>query len=79
MRNSDSQTQTARQNCLEEISEELQRNSDEPQPAQTKEDAEERNDFWSIEGDFIYRHHNEPRVHLHVPKEETFPIPTEVY
>ena len=31
-------------------------------------------DFWSIEGDFIYRHHIEPRVHLHVPK-EIFPTP----
>ena len=31
--------------------------------------------FWSIGGDFIYRHHNEPRVQLYVPKEETFPIP----
>ena len=26
-------------------------------------------------GDFIYRHHVEPRVLLYVPKEETFPIP----
>ena len=32
-------------------------------------------DFWSIQGDFIYRHHNETRVQLHVPKEETFPSP----
>ena len=31
--------------------------------------------FWSIQGDFIYRHHNEPQVKLHVPKEETFTIP----
>ena len=29
----------------------------------------------SIQGDFIYRHHNEPRVQLYVPKELTFPIP----
>ena len=29
-----------------------------------------------VQGDFIYRHHIEPRVQLHVPKEEeTFPIP----
>ena len=28
-----------------------------------------------MEGDFIYRHHVEPRVQLHVPKEETFPTP----
>ena len=59
----------------EDLSEGLQRNSDEPQPAETKEDAEARNDLKSIEGDFIYRHHVEPRVHLHVPKEESFPIP----
>ena len=31
--------------------------------------------FWSIQGDFICRHHNEPRVQLHAPKGETFPIP----
>ena len=39
------------------------------------DDAEARRDFWSIQGDFIYRHHNEPRVQLCVLKEETFPIP----
>ena len=27
------------------------------------------------QGDFNYRHHNEPRVQLYVPKEETFPVP----
>ena len=59
----------------EDLSEELQRNSEEPQTAETKEDAEARNDFWSIAGDFIFRHHVEPRVHLYVPKEESFPIP----
>ena len=32
--------------------------------------AEALNDFWSIQGDFIYRHHNEPRVQLCVPKEK---------
>ena len=26
------------------------------------DDAEARADFWSIQGDFIYRRHNEPRV-----------------
>ena len=39
------------------------------------DDAEARADFWSIQGDFICRHHNEPRVQLFLPKEETFPIP----
>ena len=39
------------------------------------DDAEARADFWSIQGDFIHRHHNEPRVQLNVPTEETFTIP----
>ena len=26
----------------------------------TRDDAEAKNDFWSIAGDFIYRHHEEP-------------------
>ena len=43
----------------------------------TPDDTEARADFWSIQGDLIYRHHNEPRVQLYVPKEETFPIPLE--
>ena len=47
---------------------------EESQPTETTDDAEARADFWSIQGDFIYRHHNEPRVQLYVPKEETFPI-----
>ena len=41
----------------------------------TTDDSEARTDFWSIQGDFIYRHQNEPRVQLCVPKEETFPNP----
>ena len=41
----------------------------------TRDDAEAKNDFWSITGDFIYRHHVEPRVKLYTPREETFPIP----
>ena len=38
-------------------------------------DGEAKSDFWSISGDFIYRHHVEPRVKLYVPTEESFPIP----
>ena len=45
------------------------------QPTETKHDAEARRDVWSIQGDFIYHHHNDPRVQLHMPKEETFPVP----
>ena len=33
------------------------------------------NDFWSMSGNFIYRHHVEPRVELYSPREELFPIP----
>ena len=45
------------------------------QATERKDDVEARNDFWSMEGDFIHRHHVEPRVQLHGPKEETFPNP----
>ena len=37
--------------------------------------AEAINDFWSISGNFIYRHHVEPRVKLYSPREEPFPVP----
>ena len=33
------------------------------------------NDFWSMSGSFIYRHHVEPRVKLYSPREESFLIP----
>ena len=49
-----------------------------PSPHQddsTQDDAEAKKDFWSIAGDFIYRHHVEPRVKLNMPKEESIPIP----
>ena len=32
--------------------------------------GEARNDFWSMSGDFTYRHHVEPRVKLYSPREE---------
>ena len=37
--------------------------------------GEARNDFWSMSGNFIYRHHVEPRVKLYSPREESFPVP----
>ena len=37
--------------------------------------GEPRNDFWSVSGNFIHRHHVEPRVKLYSPREESFPIP----
>ena len=33
------------------------------------------NEFWSMSGNFQYRHHVEPRVKLYSPREELFPIP----
>ena len=49
-------------------SEELEGEPEGFQPTETKDDAEARNDFWLIQGNFT-------PVHLFVPKEETFPIP----
>ena len=47
-----------------------------PQPQDSFPDAGEAiNDFWSMSGNFIYRHHVEPRVKLYSPREETFPTP----
>ena len=59
----------------EDFSGELEGESAESQPTESTDDAEARADFLSIQGDFIHRHHNEPRVQLYVPKEETFPVP----
>ena len=47
-----------------------------PLPQDSYPDAgEARNDFWSMSGNFIYRHHVEPRVKLYSPREESFTIP----
>ena len=47
-----------------------------PPPHDSFPDAGEAiNDFWSMSGNFIYRHHVEPRVRLYSPREESFPVP----
>ena len=47
-----------------------------PPPQDSLPDAGEAiNDFWSLSGSFMYRHHVEPRVKLYSPREESFPIP----
>ena len=47
-----------------------------PPPHDSFPDAGEAiNDFWSMSGNFIYRHQVEPRVKLYSPREESFPIP----
>ena len=63
----------------EDLREELQGNSERSQPTEAHDDAEARNDSGSIDGDLIHRHHTEPRVHLYVPREETFPIPLKLH
>ena len=60
----------------EEHNDDLQGESDGSQPSdQQADDAEARNDFWSISGSHVHRHHVYPRVDLHVPTEGSFPIP----
>ena len=47
-----------------------------PPPHDSFPDASEAiNDFWSMSGNFIYRHHVEPRVKLYSPREESFRSP----
>ena len=47
-----------------------------PPPHDSFPDAGEAiNDFWSMSGNFMYRHHVEPGVKLYSPREESFPIP----
>ena len=41
----------------------------------TRDDEEAENDFWTITGKFIYRHHVVPRGKLDMPREESFPNP----
>ena len=49
-----------------------------PQPHDSFPDAGEAiNDFWSMSGNFIYRHHVEPRAKLYSPRDESFPNTTE--
>ena len=59
----------------ENLSGESHGDREEFQPEESEDDSETRKDFWSIQEDFIYRHHVEPRVQLYVPKEESFPFP----
>ena len=48
-----------------------------PPPPQDsfQEAGEARHDFWSMSGNFMFRHHVEPRVKLHSPREESCTIP----
>ena len=33
----------------------------------TRDDEEAKNDFWTVTGEIIHRHHVEPRAKLYVP------------
>ena len=47
-----------------------------PQPQNSLPDAgAAMNDFWSMSGSFIYRHHVDPRVKLYSTREESFLVP----
>ena len=47
-----------------------------PSPQYSLSDAGEAiKDFWSMSGNFRYRHHVEPRFKLYSPREESFPVP----
>ena len=58
----------------EDFSRELHGELGQSKTTETTDDAETRNDFWSIEGDFIHRHHTDHRDHFYVPKEENSPF-----
>ena len=49
--------------------------AEESQPTEQQDETAVLKDFWSLQGDFVYRHHIEPRVQLCVPTETTFTIP----
>ena len=55
---------------------ELQGESDGSHSSDTlTHDTEARNDFWTIAGIYVYRHHVEPRVELYVPAGESVSKP----
>ena len=60
----------------EELRDGLRRETDGSSSTDTlTDDREARNDSRSIEGNYIHRHHVEPRVERYVPREESFPMP----
>ena len=75
-----SRSQTEQYNCLDDarFSENARQHGINPKEAKgdtITDDREAGNAFWSIEENYIYRHHVEPRVELYVLEEESFPTP----
>ena len=62
----------------EDSSKELHDEPGESQPTEPTDDAEAHADFWSIQEDFIYRHHTEPRVQL-CAERRNIPYFTEIH
>ena len=60
----------------ESLSGEIQGETEVRQPAAMRDDAEASVDLWSIQGDFICRHQNEPRFQL-CAKTRNIPYSTE--
>ena len=58
------------------VSGEPQGETGESQPTESTDDAEALRDLWSIQGDFIHRHHIAPRVQLYLPNEESIHLST---
>ena len=51
-----------------------------PPPHDSFPDAGEAiNDFRSMSGSFIFRHHVEPRVKRYSPRDESFPVPLKLH
>ena len=63
----------------ENLSGEYHGDWEEVQPEETKDDAEAREHFWSIQGDFIYRHHIEPRSSILRVDKRIISYSTELY
>ena len=63
----------------ENLSRESEGDWEEFQSEETKDDPEARKGFWTVQGDFIYRHQIEPRVQFFVPREKITPYTTEIH
>ena len=61
----------------ESLSGDLHGEAEESQPTESRDDEEIPEDSWSIQGNFIYRHHIEPRIQLYVPERRITPYSTE--
>ena len=52
--------------------------AEESQPTEQEDETAVLKDFWSLQEDFVYRHHIEPRVQLCAPTETNIHYSTEI-